>query len=91
MAAHNIQQEERTIDVHRLKTREAIRRTEIAIRDGLVSGDTHLRVICGRGNHSERGIPVLRLALINAMEQCVVFLYLLPSRLTFFVVKKDIG
>jgi Smr domain len=79
MAAHNSQQEERTIDVHRLKTREAIRRTEIAIRDGLVAGDTHLRVICGRGNHSERGIPVLKLALINAMEQCVVFLYLLPS------------
>jgi Smr domain len=79
MAAHNTQQEERTIDVHRLKTREAIRRTEIAIRDGLVSGDTHLRVICGRGKHSERGIPVLKLALINAMEQCVLFLYLLPS------------
>jgi hypothetical protein len=34
-AAHNIQPEERTIDVHRLKSREAIRRTEIGIRDAL--------------------------------------------------------
>ena len=72
--AHNIQPEERTIDVHRLKSREAIRRTEIGIRDALVAGDTRLRVICGRGLHSERRIPVLKLALIGAMEQCVFFL-----------------
>ncbi|KAI0254151.1 hypothetical protein BJV78DRAFT_1121964, partial [Lactifluus subvellereus] len=58
-----------TIDVHRLKSREAIRRTEIGIRDALVAGDTRLRVICGRGLHSERRIPVLKLALIGAMEQ----------------------
>lgn len=66
--AHNLQQEERTIDVHRLKTREAIRRTEVAIRDALVAGDTRLRVLCGRGRHSDRGLPVLRLALTKAME-----------------------
>jgi DNA-nicking Smr family endonuclease len=78
MAAHNIQQEERTIDVHRLKTREAVRKTEIAIRDALVAGDTRVRVVCGRGNHSER-LPVLKLALIAAMEQCVVFLTLFYS------------
>jgi Smr domain len=71
-AAHNLQQDERTIDVHRLKTREAVRRTEIAIRDALVAGDTRLRVVCGRGKHSERGLPVLRLALTKAMEECVV-------------------
>jgi hypothetical protein len=86
-AAHNLQQAERTIDVHRLKTREAIRRTEIAIRDALVAGDVRLRVVCGRGKHSERGLPVLRLALTKAMEECVVSTFslcsVLPS-LTFF-------
>lgn len=68
--AHNLQPEdEYTIDVHRLKPMEATRRTEIAIRDALVAGATRLRVICGRGNHSKGGIPVLKLALIGAMEQ----------------------
>jgi hypothetical protein len=88
MAANNTQQEERTIDVHRLKTREAVRKTEIAIRDALVAGDTRLRVICGRGSRSERGLPVLKLALIAAMEQCVVFSHLLLFRLTIFCREK---
>ncbi|KAI0254150.1 hypothetical protein BJV78DRAFT_110853 [Lactifluus subvellereus] len=80
--AHNIQPEERTIDAHRLKSREAIRRTdsdsEIGIRDALMAGDrdTRLRVICGRGLRSERRIPVtvLILAFIGAMGQCISFL-----------------
>ncbi|KAH9054254.1 hypothetical protein EDB87DRAFT_113414 [Lactarius vividus] len=68
--AHNLQlEDEHTIDVHRLKPAEATRKTEIAIRDALVAGATRLRVICGRGNHSRGGIPVLKLALIGAMEQ----------------------
>lgn len=59
--------------MHRLKPAEANRRTEIAIRDALVAGATRLRVICGRGNHSTGKIPVLKLALIAAMEQYVVY------------------
>jgi len=48
--AHNLQPEdEHTVDVHRLKPTEAIRRTEIATRDVLVAGATRLRVICGLG------------------------------------------
>ncbi len=73
------------IDVHRLKTREAVRKTEVAIRDALVTGETRLRVVCGRGRHSDRGLPVLRLALTKAMEECVDvyrILYLVRS-LTF--------
>jgi len=66
--AHNLDQQELTIDVHRLKTREAVRKTEVAIRDALVTGETRLRVVCGRGRHSDRGLPVLRLALTKAME-----------------------
>ncbi|KAH9961270.1 hypothetical protein BC827DRAFT_1203553 [Russula dissimulans] len=73
--ALNHQQEERTIDVHRLNSKEATRMTEVAIRDALLAGDTRLRIICGRGRgrhsdkNSDRGLPVLRLALTVAMEQ----------------------
>ncbi|KAN0114132.1 hypothetical protein V8E52_007108 [Russula decolorans] len=70
--AHNLQQDERTIDVHNLKLDEAIRRAEIAIRDARVAGDARLRVICGLGSRwdrRERELPHLRLALTNAMSE----------------------
>ncbi|KAH9994034.1 hypothetical protein BJV77DRAFT_996569 [Russula vinacea] len=70
--ANNLQQDERTIDVHSLKLEEALRRTEVAIRDALVAGDTRLRVICGLGSRSERRereLPHLRLALTKAMSE----------------------
>lgn len=71
-SANNLQQDERTIDVHSLKLEEALRRTEVAIRDALVAGDTRLRVICGLGSRSERRereLPHLRLALTKAMSE----------------------
>jgi hypothetical protein len=72
--AHNLQRDERTIDVHSLKLEEATRRTEV--------GDTgtRLRVICGLGSLSERRekeLPHLRLALTKAMSECVDFCFLL--------------
>ncbi|KAF8265245.1 hypothetical protein EI94DRAFT_1663924 [Lactarius quietus] len=68
--AHNLQPEdEHTIDVHRLQSAEATRKTEIAIRDALLAGASRLRVICGRESHSRGKIPVLRHALIGAMER----------------------
>ncbi|KAI9432148.1 hypothetical protein F5148DRAFT_1270498 [Russula earlei] len=89
--AHNVQQQERTIDVHRLQTREATRRTEIAIRDALLAGDTRLRVICGRGRRrhsdSDRGLPVLRLALTVAMEQHKVETEVDPDNPEILIIK----
>ena|ERR1700679_1771682 len=76
LTAHNLQQDERTIDVHNLKVEEAVRRAEIGIRDALVAGDTRLRVICGLGSRydrRERELPHLRLALTKAMSECVAF------------------
>ncbi|KAA1471822.1 hypothetical protein DENSPDRAFT_837918 [Dentipellis sp. KUC8613] len=67
--AHNLSAEPHTIDVHRLKVPEAIRRTEIALRDTLVEGGTQLRVITGRGNHSVGKIPVLKLAIVREMTE----------------------
>lgn len=89
-SAHNLQlEDEHTIDVHRLKPTEATRRTEIAIRDALVAGATRLRVICGRGNHSRNKLPVLKLALIAAMEQYVVYPLPTASWLTFELKEQD--
>ncbi|TFY63837.1 hypothetical protein EVG20_g6154, partial [Dentipellis fragilis] len=67
--AHNLSTEPQTIDVHRLKVPEAIRQTEIALRDTLVEGGTQLRVITGRGNHSAGKIPVLKLAIVREMTE----------------------
>ncbi|KAI0063499.1 hypothetical protein BV25DRAFT_1883261 [Artomyces pyxidatus] len=66
--ANNMANEVHTIDVHRLKVPEAVRQTEVAIRNVLVEGGSQLRVITGRGNHSVGKIPVLKLALIKQME-----------------------
>ncbi|KAI0028801.1 hypothetical protein K488DRAFT_57756, partial [Vararia minispora EC-137] len=57
-----------TIDIHRLRVREALRQTEIAIRDTLIAGGTQLRVIVGRGNHSQNKLPALKLALMAEMQ-----------------------
>ncbi|KAI0044235.1 hypothetical protein FA95DRAFT_1608741 [Auriscalpium vulgare] len=67
--AHNLANEVHTIDVHRLKVPEAVRQTEVAIRNVLLEGGSQLRVITGRGNHSAGKIPVLKLALIGKMEE----------------------
>jgi hypothetical protein len=72
--------------VHSLKLEEAIRRTEVAIRDALVAGDTRLRVLCGLGSRSERRereLPHLRLALTKAMTECVAFRFSCLANLSF--------
>jgi DNA-nicking Smr family endonuclease len=70
--AHNSSPEPQTIDVHRLKVTEAVRLTEVEIRNALVRGDTQLRVITGQGRHSDGKIPVLKLAILQKMSECVL-------------------
>ncbi|CCL98661.1 uncharacterized protein FIBRA_00663 [Fibroporia radiculosa] len=67
--AHNRTPEPQTIDVHRLKVPEAVARVEQSLFDALEAGTPELRVITGRGNHSKGKIPVLKLAIIGAMEE----------------------
>ncbi|KAH9839259.1 uncharacterized protein C8Q71DRAFT_504502 [Rhodofomes roseus] len=66
--AHNFTPEPQTIDVHRLKVPEAVARVEQALYDAMVTGVPELRIITGRGNHSKGKIPVLKLAIIGAMQ-----------------------
>lgn len=57
------------IDVHRLKVNEAVKRTEIALRDAYEQGASELRVITGKGNHSQGGIPVLKSAIMTTLQK----------------------
>jgi hypothetical protein len=52
-----------------LRVREAIRRTEVAIRETLLSGGVQLRIVVGRGNHSQNKLPALKLALMAKMQE----------------------
>ncbi|KAF5389453.1 hypothetical protein D9757_004274 [Collybiopsis confluens] len=57
------------IDVHGLLIQEAVEETEEAFRDVLRNGHRFLRIIVGRGTHSRDGVPKLKPAIIQAMEQ----------------------
>ncbi|EPQ56943.1 hypothetical protein GLOTRDRAFT_137404 [Gloeophyllum trabeum ATCC 11539] len=58
----------RTIDVHRLRVPEAVRETEKAVREALVTDAREVRVITGRGNHSVNKMPVLKMALLKHLQ-----------------------
>ena len=58
-----------TIDVHRLRVREAVQAMERAIRDALLAGGETLRVIVGSGQRKDGKLPVLKLALIRELEE----------------------
>jgi hypothetical protein len=65
-AAYNEKSTPTTIDVQKLKVSEAIRRTEEAIRDVLLKGDTVLRVVT-----DGTVLNATHLAIIGAMQKCV--------------------
>jgi DNA-nicking Smr family endonuclease len=57
-----------TVDVHGLLKAEAIRKTEDALCDAILTSQRQLRVIVGKGNHSKGGLPVLKPAIKSEME-----------------------
>lgn len=61
--------EPQSIDVHRLKVAEAVAKVQEALYDAIVAGVPELRIITGRGNHSKGKIPVLKNAIIGAMQE----------------------
>ncbi|KAL6300455.1 hypothetical protein BKA93DRAFT_829049 [Sparassis latifolia] len=69
--AHNLNPEPHEVDVHRLHVPEAIEKVEKALYDAMMSGATELRIITGKGIHSQGVNPkgVLRRAIIGAMQE----------------------
>ncbi|KAJ6593848.1 hypothetical protein B0H19DRAFT_841372, partial [Mycena capillaripes] len=57
------------IDVHGLFVPEAIKKVETAVQTAILNGRKDLRVIVGRGLHSQDRRPKLRPAIIREMEE----------------------
>lgn len=66
--ARNSIRKPQTVDVHGLRVAEAIQITEKALREALTSKYPFVRVIVGKGLHSQGGKPVLKQALMKTME-----------------------
>lgn len=58
-----------TVDLHGLYVKEAIERTESAIASGQASGQEELRVIVGKGIHSQGGVAKIRPAVEGLMQK----------------------
>ncbi|KAL4242673.1 hypothetical protein ABKN59_011580 [Abortiporus biennis] len=67
--AHNLTPEPHSIDVHRLNVQEATIQVKRALRDAYTAGSPKLRIITGRGKHSKKNIPVLKLALVGELQK----------------------
>lgn len=66
--ANNRKLSARVIDVHGLKVSEAVRQTEKALRVVLAAGGSELRVVVSQGRQIYGKVPILKLALIRAMQ-----------------------
>ena len=60
------------MDVHRLTVAEALSQMRRALRDALDNGASELRIITGRGNHSQNKVSVLKPAIITELIKYVV-------------------
>ena len=58
--------------MHGLKKSEAIASVERKLRELQLAGKQRLKVIVGKGKHSKHGIAVLKPAVLNAMQRCVI-------------------
>lgn len=58
-----------TLDLHGLYVKEAIERTETAVREAQGRGDEELRVIVGKGIHSQGHVAKLKPAVEDLMRR----------------------
>ncbi|KAK0184079.1 hypothetical protein F5146DRAFT_1228904 [Armillaria mellea] len=75
------------IDLHGLYVKEAIAYTETALEEASLRGDSELRVIVGRGSHSEDGVARVRPAIEELMRQHRLITELDPSNSGVLVVE----
>jgi len=66
--ARNSTKKPETIDVHGLRVAEAIEVTEKALRQAFKGKYPYVKVIVGKGIHSQGGVPVLKQAVMKTMQ-----------------------
>jgi len=67
--ARNLSSKDGIIDVHGLFVAEAIKKVENSLQAAIWDGRKDLRVIVGRGLHSQGRRPKLRPAIMEAMQK----------------------
>lgn len=63
------------IDLHGLYVKEAIHFTDIALQDAKRRGDSQVRLIVGKGLHSQGGVVKIKPAIEELMIKLVLFFY----------------
>ncbi|KAK0477565.1 Smr domain-containing protein [Armillaria novae-zelandiae] len=77
------------IDLHRLRVKEAIARTNVALEEAQRQGDSEIRIIVGKGLHSEGGEARVRPAIKNLMRKYKLVAEFDPSNSGVLIVKLD--
>ncbi|PBK85101.1 DUF1771-domain-containing protein [Armillaria gallica] len=75
------------IDLHGLYVKEAIAYTDAALKEAKLQGDSEIRLIIGKGSHSEGGEAKVRPAIKGLMCQCSLVAEFDPSNSSVLVVK----
>ncbi|PBK88674.1 hypothetical protein ARMGADRAFT_1015796 [Armillaria gallica] len=75
------------IDLHGLYVKEAIAYTDAALAEAKLRGDSEIRLIVGKGSHSEGGIAKVRLAIEELMRKYQLVAELDPSNSGVLVVE----
>ncbi|KAK0472439.1 hypothetical protein IW261DRAFT_1424269 [Armillaria novae-zelandiae] len=75
------------IDLHGLYVKEAIVYTDAALKKARFRGDSEIRLIVGKGSHSEGGIAKVRLAIEELMRKYQLVAELDPSNSGVLIVE----
>ncbi|PBK94671.1 Smr-domain-containing protein [Armillaria gallica] len=75
------------IDLHGLHVKEAIAHTDAALKEAKRRGDSEIRIIVGKGLHSEGGEARIKPAIMALMRKCRLVAELDPSNSGILIVK----
>ncbi|KAK0184058.1 hypothetical protein F5146DRAFT_1006865 [Armillaria mellea] len=75
------------IDLHGLYVKEAIAYTDTALKEAKLRGDSEIRLIVGKGSHSEGGEAILRPAIKGLMHKYQLVAEFDPSNSGVLIVK----
>ncbi|KAK0502598.1 hypothetical protein EDD18DRAFT_1141584 [Armillaria luteobubalina] len=87
--ANNRGREPGEIDLHGLYVKEAIAYTDTALAKARLRGDSEIRLIVGKGSHSEGGVAKVKLAVEELMRKSQLVAELDPSNFGVLIVKLD--